>query len=262
MRRRNSFFFLSVFFLSLVLSGKLSAETDSSSSTGFIKDDKSFFSFGFSVGPSLASGLSAYDLKSEKALDSFGFSLGGVGGAANLFMDFRLVDNFSLQLEGMSKLLTGSHLKNEKSISYPLLLSFSGFVNAKYQFEIASGNTIIRPFLGIGGGIASNTLRISSERITDSKEMQVYDFFYRPSPILKGFLGYKFLLGDSGFLDLALHVSYHFHAMANRDTTPNIGTEGEFQIDDKAMLENSENIRINFNPFITSDFLITFGWWL
>ena len=259
MRRRNSFFFHVLF---LALAGQLYAETNSIGSTGFIKDDQSFFSFGFSVGPSVAGGLDAYDLKSGEDLDSFDFSLGGVGGAANLFLDFRLVDNFSLQLEGMSKLLTGSHLKNEQRLSYPFFLSFSGFLNAKYQFEIASGDTIIRPFLGIGGGIASNTLRISSERISDALQIQLYDFFYRPSPIVKGFLGYKFLLGDSGFLDLALHVNYHFHAMANRDTTSNIGVEGDFQIDEKAMLENSENIRINFNPFITSDFLITFGWWL
>ena len=201
-------------------------------------------------------------MNSGEALQAFQFSLGGAGGAVNLFVDFRLVDNFSLQLEGMSKILTGSYLQNDYRISYSSLLSFSVFLNAKYQFEISAGESVIRPFLGVGGGIASNTFQMDSERVSDAKNLQLYGYFYRPSPIVKGFLGYKFLLGDSGFLDLALHVSYHFQAMANRDTTGSIGTAGDFEIDEKATLESSENIRLHLKPFVTSDFLITFGWWL
>ena len=56
-------------------------------------------------------------------------------------MNFRVVDNFSIRAEFLSRISTGAHTRNENNLAYPVLMTLGGDLSFYYQFEFeAAGN--------------------------------------------------------------------------------------------------------------------------
>lgn len=253
---RLSFFF---FFL-LNHQNLLAQEPSGSSSQTTTEESKPIFSYGFATGLSLNSKIIGKDPQNLAELDGLRFRATGLGVPLTSFAELRVVDNFSLQLEGVFRALTGIHVKNENRLWYSIFFSLSAALNAKYQFEISGGGNTYRPFVGVGGGVSFNSFRIRNSRKVGNDSYVLYDFFLNPAFMWQIFMGYKFPLGEKSFLDISFHLNRHSEAFSRRDLSGAEGVGGDFELEETAAVELSQNSTLTTKPFFTYDLRVTWGW--
>lgn len=227
-----------------------------------IKDTKHFFSFGLFTGFSGNGPLIGKNQITGENLQALRFRQ-GLGAPLGLFLDFRVINNFSLRAEFISHLMTGAHVRNVNRLAYPLLISLGGCAGLYYQFEFDGGGITWRPFVGFGMGAASSSVAVNSKRATDSLTFRLYELYLGiPSFFWYGTFGYKFLLGKKSFMDFAFRFSRQAHAESVLDLSSLSDIGGDFETDQGSTFEISRNHYLKTNAFMIYDFLLTFGWWI
>ena len=203
------------------------------------------------------------NLRTLEELNHLRFRFGGLGVPFGIFLDLRIFDNFSLMLDGFARAHTGAHIQNDNRIWYSYLLSFSGTAGAKYQFEIPIKSQVYRPFIGFGGGVSGSSLRIMNTRESDKESYALYEYYFQPKQVWKAFIGYKFLLASSFYMDLFFQINRFGGGDAIRNLSSADHLEGEFEIDLGVTKEmNGELVYFEIKPFITYEILLNFAWWL
>lgn len=221
---------------------------------------KVLFSLGFSSGLSYVDEIVGKNQQNNKALSELKFSQGGLGIALAPFFEIGFFDSFFIQLELLSRLATGIHVKNENRLWYSLFLFISAGLSAKYQFQISTDKFIFRPFIGGGGAFSGHGIKIRNTRETDKESYEVYDFSMLPTYMWYVFLGHRFMRSHGAFLDLSFRLSRYLYVDATRDTSGAADLGGDFEIDEKANIEISSNSSLRTKPFNVYDIFLTWGW--
>lgn len=227
-----------------------------------IQKTQSFFSMGLQTGLSFSTSIVGRNMKTLGELKHMSFPGGGFGAPFNFFLRFRVYDNLSIDLEGSAKLSTGSFRENPSRISYSMLLHTSGGLKIQYFFEIFHEGSVYRPLVGLGSGVGGNALQLQNRRESDSARYKIYDLLMTPAPYLKFFVGYKFLLGDNGYMDLSFELSRHWSAKAQKDFTEALSLDGNLEVLPAAMSEIDLHPLYESKPFYQFDILVSFGLWL
>lgn len=240
-----------------------SSETSSSTSKkSRIKDTQHFLSLGFSTGFSVTSRLLGKNQLTGEGLQQLRFR-SGVGAPLGFFVNFRVVDQFSIRAEFLSRVTTGAHVRNANRLSYPILMSLQGNVGFYYQFEFEVSSITWRPFVGFGLGASSSSFIVNHRRTSDNLTFDLYEFHIGLASLSwYGTFGYKFLLGKKSFLDLSLRFSRQAYAEALLDLSGLNDIGGDFETEEAVTFEISRNDHLKTRSFMAYDLLLSFGWWL